>query len=79
MNLRNRIGLVLAALVTAVAVAPGGSAAPARATDVDPAALPRGADPAMAYLQRNTIHGGALRVPATSRCPLRFPIGVSSP
>jgi hypothetical protein len=67
MKVRNRIGTVLAALVTAgaVAVAPAGAAVPVRATDVDPAALPRGPAPALTYLQRNTIHDGALRVPAT--------------
>jgi hypothetical protein len=34
---------------------------------IDPAALPRGDDPGLAYLVRDTIRDGASRVPATTR------------
>lgn len=37
----------------------------ARADDLDPAALDRGADPAVSYMIRDTIHDGERRVPAT--------------
>ena len=42
---------------------------PARAdpTPLDPAALPRGGDPAVAYVVRDTIKDGERRVPATRR------------
>lgn len=45
-------------------------ASPAAAGDpdrLDPAALERGSDPAIAYLVRDTIRDGDLRVPATTR------------
>ena len=64
---RTRGGLV--ALVTAAAgllafgVPAASSAAP---TPVDPSALPRGANPAVVHLVRDTIRDGALRVPATT-------------
>ena len=50
--------------VTALAFLPRLSAAvdPAH---IDPAALPRGADPAGVYMVRDTIRDGERRVPAT--------------
>lgn len=54
------------AVVTLVSVLPRPSVAAAPAP-IDPAALPRGADPAIAYLVRDTIRDGDLRVPATER------------
>jgi hypothetical protein len=54
------------ALVTATAVATALPLLPAAAgvTHIDPNTLPRGADPAVAYLVHDTIRDGALRVPA---------------
>ncbi|WP_239456518.1 hypothetical protein [Nocardioides solisilvae] len=48
---------------------PFGSSLPAAAepAPVDPAALPRGADPTIAHLVRDTIRDGDVRVPAPSR------------
>ncbi|MGN6577414.1 MAG: hypothetical protein ACTHKG_17210 [Nocardioides sp.] len=67
MTVTRRLGLVLAALL---AVGSMGAAVPASSgaavADVDPAALPRGDDPGITYLLRDTIHDGALRVPATT-------------
>ncbi|HEU5037598.1 MAG TPA: hypothetical protein VFT70_11370 [Nocardioides sp.] len=57
------LGVVVLTLVW-VLPRPSVAAAPAA---IDPAALPRGADPTVAYLVRDTIHDGDLRVPATQR------------
>ena len=57
---------VVAALLLAGVLAPRGTAAPA-GERLDPAALPRGADPGVAMLVRDTIRDGALTVPATHR------------
>ena len=60
----------LVALVTAAAglVAFGAPATSAAApAPVDPSTLPRGENPAVVYMVRDTIHDGALRVPATKR------------
>ena len=57
------LGLTVVALVS-VLPRPAVAAAP---TPVDPAALPRGADPAVVHLVRDTIRDGDLRVPATER------------
>ncbi len=65
-GIRRRRRLVIATtLATSLVVlaAPGGSQA--AASDVDPAALARGKNPAITHLVRNTIRDGALRVPAT--------------
>ncbi|HET8604612.1 MAG TPA: hypothetical protein VFM09_11835 [Marmoricola sp.] len=58
--------LAVAALAGTAAVVPQVPAGAAGGA-VDPAALPRGADPAVAYLVHDTIRDGALRVPATRR------------
>jgi hypothetical protein len=52
--------------VTVVASLPQLSSA-ADPTNIDPAALPRGADPTVVYMVRDTIRDGARRVPATKR------------
>lgn len=65
---RTRKGVV--ALVTAAAglLAFGAPSVSAGAlAPVDPSALPRGEDPAVVYMVRDTIRDGALRVPATKR------------
>jgi len=60
-----RIALAAACAVSGVLLARlPADAAPA---GIDPAALPRGADPDVAYLVRDTIRDGAARVPATTR------------
>ena len=63
--------VAVAALATALPVLPTSPAFPAfpasATTHIDPGALPRGADPAVPYLVRDTIRDGALRVPATVR------------
>ena len=66
---RTRTSLRLAAAttaVTAVALLPQlpAGAAPAH---IHPAALPRGDDPAVVYMVRDTIRDGDQRVPATRR------------
>ncbi len=66
---RTRISLltaVAAAAVTAVALLPPLPAA-AEPNHIDPAALPRGDDPAVVHLVRDTIRDGDRRVPATKR------------
>lgn len=66
--LRSRLGLRASAVVAAVgAVALLAQPTAAAATRIDPGALPRGADPAIAHLVRDTIHDGDLEVPATTR------------
>lgn len=59
------LGLAAVSLTTAVVVPqlPAGAAG----NGIDPAALPRGADPGVVYLVRDTIRDGDLRVPATKR------------
>lgn len=59
-------------LALAIAVAAGlalatQTSATAEPEHIDPAALPRGDNPAVAYLVRNTIRDGDLRVPAPKR------------
>ncbi len=51
---------------TAAALLPQ-AAAGVEPPHIDPAALPRGADPAVVYMVRDTIRDGDLRVPATRR------------
>lgn len=57
-------GLAVVGILTALSVA---APAQAGAGGIDPAALPRGADPAVAHLVRDTIRDGDLRVAATTR------------
>jgi hypothetical protein len=64
---RTRRGVAAAISVLAVLVAGLPQGAAHAATPIDPAALPRGADPAVAHLVRDTIRDGDLRVPATTR------------
>ncbi|GAW48886.1 MULTISPECIES: hypothetical protein [unclassified Nocardioides] len=59
------MAVTIGALAVLVAALP--RAAAQDATGIDPAALPRGADPAVAHLVRDTIRDGDLRVPATTR------------
>ena len=59
--------LVLTTICAAVATLLAAPAAPAAPDRIDPAALPRGADPAIAHLVRDTIRDGDVRVPATTR------------
>ncbi|GAA1159191.1 hypothetical protein [Nocardioides aquiterrae] len=56
--------VMLAGALISVLPRPAVAAAP---SPVDPAALSRGADPTVVHLVRDTIHDGALRVPATER------------
>lgn len=63
-----RVAVLVAVTTTALAlpvVAP--SAVGSAPAPVDPAALPRGADPAVVHLVRDTIRDGERRVPATRR------------
>lgn len=55
---------MLAAAVALLVTAGPTHAAPAH---IDPATLPRGVDPRVAYLVGDTIHDGTTRVPATTR------------
>ncbi len=67
---RSRRSVARASLVAVTAVTAAllpvltTSAAPSR---LDPAALPRGADPAVVHLVRDTIRDGERRIPATTR------------
>jgi len=65
-SVRRRALVTLAAGACAAALV---AVVPAQAdiSHLDPASLPRGSDPAVAYLVRDTIRDGALRVPATTR------------
>lgn len=68
MHTRHRARGGLVALVTIAAGLLGATAAsPAALAPLDPSALPRGADPDVVHLVRDTIHDGRLRVPATTR------------
>jgi hypothetical protein len=62
---------LLAAAVAVLATVAGSVLSPpaagAATAPVDPAALPRGADPAVVHLVRDTIRDGNRRVPATTR------------
>ncbi|MGZ5405926.1 MAG: hypothetical protein ACXWDL_14835, partial [Nocardioides sp.] len=66
---RTRMSLRVAAATTAVLVFALLPQLPTAAepANIDPAALPRGADPALVYMVRDTIRDGARRVPATKR------------
>jgi hypothetical protein len=65
---RRRVALLVAATTAALCVsAVPPSSVGAVTSPVDPAALPRGADPAVVHLVRDTIRDGARRVPATKR------------
>lgn len=55
-----------ATVVTAFALLPQLSAV-AEPAHIDPATLPRGADPALVYMVRDTIRDGDMKVPATRR------------
>lgn len=65
-DLVSRVFVQAAATVVAAALVVQPSTAVA-STNVDPGALPRGEDPAVAYLVGDTIRDGDLRVPATRR------------
>ena len=58
---------VVAALLLTGMLAPRAPAVAVGEGRLDPAALPRGADPGVAMLVRDTIRDGALTVPATHR------------
>ncbi len=59
--------LVAALALTSSLLSTPAAALGAAASPVDPAALPRGADPAVVHLVRDTIRDGDRRVPATRR------------
>lgn len=59
---RRALLTALAAATAAATVLPAG----AGSTRIDPAALPRGGDPAVAHLVRDTIRDGHTRIPATT-------------
>lgn len=63
---RRFVWLAVAVMAGTAAAVPQASAA-AAGHAIDPAALPRGADPAVVTLVRDTIRDGAQRVPATKR------------
>lgn len=63
---RSRLLVTLTAAACAAALLTVGPAE-ADAPHLDPASLPRGADPAVAYLVDDTIRDGSARVPATKR------------
>ena len=63
-RLRRLVLTTVCATIATLLAAPAATAAPDR---IDPTALPRGADPAIAHLVRDTIRDGAARVPATTR------------
>ncbi|TIC85917.1 hypothetical protein E8D34_12515 [Nocardioides sp. GY 10113] len=63
---RRRLAVAVA-LVVAAALLTASPAVGRGAPHIDPAALPRGDDPSVAYLVRDTIRDGDRRVPATTR------------
>lgn len=69
---KHRTGRIAPLLATAVmaAVVPAAMASPGARNDpphLDPAALPRGANPGVVYLVHDVIRDGDLRIPATHR------------
>lgn len=63
---RRGVAAVLGVLTALAVTLPQAAAQPGDG-HIDPAALPRGADPAVAHLVRDTIRDGDLRVAATTR------------